>query len=114
MSHEMTHPATTGPLAAVLPAIVLGIFATSAFAQDANDLAEMKAISKSANLIPPEQAIEKALAVKPGTVVDADIDRKFKKFYYEIEIVDAQGTEWEIDIDARSGTVRRVKKDWFD
>ena len=85
-----------------------------AFAQDADDMAEMQAKAKAANLIAPEQAVAKALAAKPGTVVDADIDRKFKKYYYEIEIVDAEGVEWEIDIDAKSGEVRRVKKDWFD
>jgi uncharacterized membrane protein YkoI len=85
-----------------------------ATAQDADDLAEMQAISKSMGLIPPAQAMEKALAAKPGTIVDADVDRKFKKYYYEVEIVDAQGVEWEVDIDAKTGEVRRVKKDWFD
>lgn len=114
MNRATCKPAVFGRLAAILSAITLGMPATLAFAQDADDMAEMKAISKSANLIPPEQAIEKALAAKPGTVIDADIDRKFKKFYYEIEIVDAQGTEWEVDIDAMTGEVRRVKKDWFD
>lgn len=114
MKHDTSNPRVVSRLAAVLAAIVVGIPAVPAFAQDADDLAEMTAISKSANLIPPEQAIEKALAAKPGTVVDADIDRKFKKFYYEIEIVDEAGTEWEVDIDAKTGEVRRVKKDWFD
>jgi len=83
-----------------------------AFAED--DMVEMRAIAKAANLIAPEKAIEKALAVKPGTMVDADIDRKFKGYYYEIEIVDAQAVEWEVDIDAKTGEVRRVKRDWFD
>lgn len=113
MKHETSRPSASGLLAAILSAIALGSLAPSASAQDADDLAEMKAIAKSANLIAPEQAIEKALTAKPGTIVDADVDRKFKKFYYEIEIVDAQGTEWEVDIDAKTGEVRRVKKDWF-
>jgi uncharacterized membrane protein YkoI len=85
-----------------------------AFAQDAEDMAEMQAKAKAANLIAPDQAVAKALAAKAGTVVDADVDRKFKKYYYEIEIVDAEGVEWEVDIDAKTGEVRRVKKDWFD
>lgn len=88
--------------------------ALPSFAQDADDLAEMQAMAKAASLIAPDQAVAKALAAKPGTVIDADVDRKFKKYYYEIEIVDAQGVEWEVDIDAKTGEVRRVKKDWFD
>ena len=55
------------------------------------------------HVIPPEQAMEKALAARPGTIVDADVDRKFRKHYYEVEIVDAQGVEWEVDIDAKTG-----------
>lgn len=101
-------------LAMPLCALAIAAGATTALAQDADDMAEMQAIAKAANLISPEQAIEKALAAKPGTVVDADVDRKFKKYYYEIEIVDAQGVEWEVDIDAKTGEVRRIKKDWFD
>ena len=88
------------------------LLALPAFAED--DMVEMRAIAKTASLIAPEMAIEKALAVKPGTVVDADIDRKFKGYYYEIEIIDAQAVEWEVDIDAKTGEVRRVKRDWFD
>jgi uncharacterized membrane protein YkoI len=97
--------------AALAAAIAL---AGTAAAQDAEDLAEMQTMSKAAGLIPPEQAVAKALAAKPGTIVDADVDRKFKKYYYEIEIVDAQGVEWQVDIDAKTGAVRKVKKDWFD
>ncbi|HWA14058.1 MAG TPA: PepSY domain-containing protein [Burkholderiales bacterium] len=89
-------------------------FAPAALAQDADDMAQMQAIARAAGLIPPEQAMEKALAARPGTIVDADVDRKFRKHYYEVEIVDAQGVEWEVDIDAKTGEVRRVKKDWFD
>jgi uncharacterized membrane protein YkoI len=88
------------------------MFAARAGAED--DMTEMRAISKAANLITPEIAIEKALAAKPGTVVDTDLDRKFKGYYYEIEIVDAQAVEWELDIDAKTGEVRRIKRDWFD
>jgi uncharacterized membrane protein YkoI len=101
-------------LAMPLCALAIAAGAAPTRAQDADDRAEMQAIAKAANLIAPELAVEKALAAKPGTVVDADVDRKFKKYYYEIEIVDAQGVEWEVDIDAKTGEVRRVKKDWFD
>ena len=83
-------------------------------AQDAEDMAEMQAKAKSAGLIAPEQAIQKALAAKPGTVVDADVDRKSKKYYYEVEIIDANGVKWEVDIDGKTGEVGGIKKDRSD
>lgn len=107
----MKHNALSGH--ALLAGLMLtALLAGSAAADD--DVAEMQAIARAANLIPPQKAIEKALAAKPGTVIDADIDRKLSGLYYEIEVVDAQGVEWEIDIDARTGETRRVKRDWFD
>lgn len=98
--------------AAALAAAALALAGTAG-AQDAEDLAEMRVKSKAAGLISPEEAIEKALAAKPGTVTDADLDRSFRKYYYEVEIIDAQGDEWEVKIDAKTGEVRRVSKDWF-
>jgi uncharacterized membrane protein YkoI len=80
-------------------------------AADDDDMAEMHAVSSASGLISPEQAIEKALAAKAGTVDDADLDRKLGKYYYEIEVIDAQGVEWDIDIDAVTGDVKRVKRD---
>jgi uncharacterized membrane protein YkoI len=87
-----------------------GAFALPAAADD-DDTAEMRALSTAAGLISPEQAIEKALAAKPGTAIDADLDRKLGKYYYEVEVIDAQGVEWEVHLDATTGEVKRVKRD---
>mgnify|MGYP001263628368 CR=1 FL=1 len=84
-----------------------------AFADD--DRAEMELIAKAAGLISLEEASSKALAAKPGTIIDADLDdREWTSGWdYEFEIIDAAGVEWEVDIDAKTGEVRRVRKDWF-
>jgi uncharacterized membrane protein YkoI len=94
-------------------ACVAALAAPSVLAQDADDLAEMQFISKAAGLITPEEATTKALAAKAGTIIDADVDRKFGKYYYEFEIIDAQGVEWEVELDGKTGEVRKIKKDWF-
>lgn len=87
--------------------------AAPAFADD--DRAEMELIAKAAGLISLEEASSKALAAKPGTIIDADLDdREWTSGWdYEFEIIDAAGVEWEVDIDAKTGEVRRVRKDWF-
>jgi uncharacterized membrane protein YkoI len=91
-----------------LPLAVAGI---PAHADD--DMNEASAIARMANLIPPERAIEIANSQKPGVVTDFDLDHKRKGWVYEIEIVDAQGTEWEVELEAVTGKVLRVKRDWF-
>jgi len=95
-------------------ALGMTVFAAApAFADD--DRAEMELIAKAAGLISLEEASSKALAAKPGTIIDADLDdREWTSGWdYEFEIIDAAGVEWEVDIDAKTGEVRRVRKDWF-
>lgn len=97
-------------------ATVLGLtmFAASPVLAD-DDLAEMQLIAKAAGLISLEEASSKALAAKPGTIIDIDLDdREWTSGWdYEFEIIDTAGVEWEVDIDAKTGEVRRVRKDWF-
>lgn len=94
--------------------LMLGILSTNAIADD-DDLQEMEAISKQFSLISLDEAKAKALAAKPGVVKDADLEnRKFSKGWdYEFEIVDADGKEWDVVIDAKTGKVGSIKRDWF-
>ena len=82
---------------------------------DADDLREIRKISEGFGLISLEEAQAKALEAKPGIVEDADLeDRAFDKGWdYEFEIVAADGGEWEVLIDAKTGEVRKTTQDWF-
>jgi uncharacterized membrane protein YkoI len=86
---------------------------SAAFADD--DHREMMAIVKAAGLISIEEASQKALAAKPGTIIDAELDDRTwpQGWDYEFEIIDADGREWEVDIDAKTGETRKVSRDWF-
>ncbi|WP_018228293.1 PepSY domain-containing protein [Methyloversatilis universalis] len=82
---------------------------------DDDDLPKMRAIAAAMKLISLEDATAKALAAKPGTVIEADLDRRMLGGYdYEFEIIDADGQNWDVHIDARDGKVRSVRRDWFD
>jgi uncharacterized membrane protein YkoI len=96
----------------VVSSIALILNAPSVYADDEQEIA---AITKEFGLITLDQAKAKALAAKPGVVTDADLDdRDFGKGWdYEFEIVDADGREWEVDIDAKTGAVGKVRRDWF-
>jgi uncharacterized membrane protein YkoI len=92
---------------------------TTAFADHDGDHddghAKIQALVKAGNFISPDQAREKALAAKPGTVTDLDLERSWRGgYYYEVEIVDPELREWEVHIDAKTGKVQSIERDWFD
>ncbi len=93
----------------------LNVFAIGHAIADDDDAAEMLLTAKAAGLISVEQATEKALAAKPGTVIEVELDkRKWPQGWdYEFEIIDAQGDEWDVNIDAKTGAARKVSRDWF-
>jgi uncharacterized membrane protein YkoI len=82
---------------------------------DGDDPAKMRAIAQAAGLISVEEASEKALAAKPGTIIEVELDDRSwpQGWDYEFEIIDANGKEWDVDIDAKTGEVRKIKADWF-
>jgi len=100
-----------------ISSLLAGFVAGAVFAlpAQADDAQEMEALVKQFGFITLEQASAKALAAKPGVITDADLDdRDFGKGWdYEFEIADADGHEWEVYVDAKSGEVRKVSREWF-
>ncbi|HYG13384.1 MAG TPA: PepSY domain-containing protein [Methylophilaceae bacterium] len=93
----------------------VGLTASGAAFADDDDHREMMAVVKAAGLISIEEASQKALAAKPGSIIDSDLDDRAwpQGWDYEFEIIDADGKEWEVLIDAKTGETRKVKRDWF-
>lgn len=63
------------------------------------------------DLMPLEDIIAKAKQEKGGRVVEAELDRDFGRYVYEVEIVDDAGVEWELKYDARTGKLLRTERD---
>ena len=102
--------------ASIITLSMLGVMVAMSAQADDDDAAEMQAISQSAGLLTVQEASEKALAAKPGTIVETDLDRRLwplSGWDYEFDIVDAQGAKWEVEIDAKTGEPRRVIRDYF-
>jgi uncharacterized membrane protein YkoI len=80
-----------------------------------DDAQKMRVIAETAGLLTLEQASEKALAAKPGSIIEAELDdRQWPEGWdYEFEIIDKDGKEWDVDVDAKTGEVRKVSKEWF-
>ncbi|WP_426134634.1 PepSY domain-containing protein [Pseudomonas sp. PWP3-1b2] len=53
-----------------------------------------------------------ALALHPGsTLLDTDLDEAYGKYLYQVELEDADGVEWEVELDALSGHVLKNHQD---
>ncbi len=79
-----------------------------------DDLLEMQTQSEQLGLISIEDAKSIALEAKPGIVDDIDLEnRSFVGGWdYEIEVIGQDGKEWDIYINAETGEVRKVSRDW--
>ena len=92
-------------------AIFLGLGSGAVLADDdvrmdeANQLIEQGTIKKF------EELNNKALSVQPGTITDTDLDKNYGRYVYQVEIKDAQGQEWDVDLDASNGEVLEHKQD---
>ncbi len=106
------NPTFRNAIAATVLGLALGL-PTVLPAHADDDIQEARRIARMANLIDPDRAIEIALAEKPGVMTDFDLDHERKGWVYEIEIVDAQGVEWEIKLEGETGKVVKIKRDWF-
>jgi uncharacterized membrane protein YkoI len=97
--------------------LLLGlVISQPAFADDDDDdVQKMEEKAKAFSLISHEEAKTKALAAKPGVVKEVELERrKFRSGWdYEVEIVDSNGAEWEVYIDAKTGKVNSINRDWF-
>jgi len=72
-------------------------------------------IVKAFGLISAEQAREVALKEFPGVVTELELDDRDygKGWKWEVEVVNADGKEVEVDLDAKTGKILKVDKDWF-
>lgn len=101
------------PTLSALALIVLIGLPAAAFAD--SDRTRDAEIAKTFGLISAERAKEVALKEAPGVVTEMELDdRDYSKGWkWEVEVVNADGKEVEVDIDAKTGKVLKVDKDWF-
>ncbi|NMX91969.1 MULTISPECIES: PepSY domain-containing protein [unclassified Pseudomonas] len=98
-------------LTAVIAASIIAL--TTGLAQ-ARDLGPDEALKlRDAGTI---QSFEKlnaaALAKHPGgTVHETELEQEYGKYIYQVELRDAQGVEWDVELDAVTGQVLKDHQD---
>lgn len=91
--------------------LVSSVISFSAFA---DDIVEMQTKSEQLGLISVDEAKSIALEAKPGIIDDIDLENRafFGGWDYEIEVLGKDGKEWDVYINAETGEVRKVSRDW--
>lgn len=61
---------------------------------------------------PFETLNEAALAKHPGaTIKETELEREYGRYVYKVELRDADGVEWDVDLDAATGEVLDDRRD---
>ncbi|HBX58749.1 MAG TPA: peptidase M4 [Methylophaga sp.] len=94
--------------------VLFSVVSVMSFPVLADDLHEIKTKSEQLGLISIEEAKSIALEGKPGIIDDIDLENRafFGGWDYEMEVLGKDGKEWDIYINAETGEVRKVSRDW--
>ena len=70
-----------------------------------------KRLSEAGVILPLEKIVAAARKIKPGEVLESELEKKGKAYVYEIEILDARGQVWEVKLDARTAKLIKLESD---
>jgi uncharacterized membrane protein YkoI len=96
--------------------LVAAIFMTFSFpAKSGEDIGHVEArkLQAAGTILSLEKITEIARSIKPGEILDTELERSYKTgiYIYEIEILDPKGVVWELDINAKTGELMKIEID---
>ena len=94
--------------------VIFSVVSVMSFPVLADNLHEIETKSEQLGLISIEEAKSIALEAKPGIIDDIDLENRafLGGWDYEIEVLGKDGKEWDVYINAETGEVRKVSRDW--
>lgn len=95
----------------LLTAVVFLCFGSLANARDVGHDEAVKL--RAAGIILSTQKLEAAALVShPGaSITDGELDEEYGKHIYQVDLRDAQGIEWDVEVDATSGAILKDHQD---
>ena len=76
-----------------------------------DDQEAARRLSGSGQILALEAVLEHAQRHRPGRVLDVEFENEHGLYIYEIEILDARGVVWELELDAQTGDLLESKKE---
>jgi len=98
-------------LTALLTAATLALGANMALAKDVQPDEVVKLVNgKTIKSLDELKAA--AIAKHAGsTATDSELENEYGRYIYKVELRDAQGVEWDVDLDARTGEILKDERD---
>lgn len=72
---------------------------------------EVRALREQGSILPLEAILERARAVRPGRVIEVELEREDGALVYELELLDSDGNVWEVYVDAETGQVLHEERE---
>ncbi|HEX4878277.1 MAG TPA: PepSY domain-containing protein [Limnobacter sp.] len=77
----------------------------------ADDGERIRQLQRSGQILPLANILGKAREIRPGRVLDVDLDKHDGRYIYDIEWLDPQGRVWDMEFDARTGQLLDLEQD---
>lgn len=99
-------------LAGLVAAIFISFSIPAKAGEDISHV-EARKLQASGEILPLEKITEIARSIKPGDILETELERSRKSgiYIYELEILDAKGVVWELDINAKTGELIKIEID---
>ncbi|WP_202843972.1 PepSY domain-containing protein [Luteimonas saliphila] len=95
----------------VLAAAVASLSLPQAHAGD-DDQIEARALLQRGEILPLGRILQIVQARVPGDIIEVELDRSDKHGWeYEVKVLAASGRVLEVDVNARTGEVRKIEDD---
>lgn len=88
-------------------AMVLGI--PGAAADESQTTA--RKLRESGEILSLEKIAASARSIKPGEILETELELEHGRYIYEVELLDARGQVWELNLDAKTGKLIKLESE---
>jgi len=93
--------------------LAISVFAGGINPALADDVGHMQVrkLQASGEILSFERIAELARAIKPGDILETELEKRQGRYIYEVEILDARGVVWELKLNAKTGELIKLEID---
>ncbi|MAX54344.1 MAG: peptidase [Alcanivoracaceae bacterium] len=98
--------------AKLMIATLMGLTASTAVLADDVPHNQVQSLVKEGTILSLDKLDKVATDKHPqAKITDTDLEHEYGRYIYQVELRDAQGQEWDLDIDATSGELLGEERD---
>ena len=76
-----------------------------------DDHLEARRLMEAGTIRPLEKILEQLSEQHPGRILEVELEQDEGRYIYEIELLDAEGVVWELEIDAQNGELLKTEQE---